>query len=173
MAKQLRSFDGNIEQVKPPRFAPDRKVWVMMVKENGTWTAVVSRDEERIKAHYGLLKSKRLAQSRVTIQKLGIRELLKKPRRWCRRRCCKADRQLAGQTQIQKTIHTIPNKHTRRRFIKTPAKLQNPDGSHPAGNHSVEVLRPLGFWQIVRIVGCAVFHGNTLLNEVTILRATR
>jgi hypothetical protein len=50
MAKQLRSFDGNIEQVKQPRFATDRKVWVMMVKENGIWTAVVSRDEERIKA---------------------------------------------------------------------------------------------------------------------------
>ncbi len=63
MAKQLRSFDGNIEQVKPPRFATDRKVWVMMVKENGIWTAVVSRDEERIKAHYDLLDSKRLAQS--------------------------------------------------------------------------------------------------------------
>ena len=104
----------------------------------------------------------RITRSRVTIQKPGIRESLKKPRWWCCRRCCKADRQIAGQTQVQKTINTIPNKHTRRRFIKTPAKLQNPDGSHPAGNHSVEVLRPLGFWKIVRIVGCAVFHGNIL-----------
>jgi hypothetical protein len=63
MAKQLKDFNGHIESVKPPRFAEDRKVWVLMVKENGRWTAVVSKDEERIKAHYQLIESKRIAQS--------------------------------------------------------------------------------------------------------------
>lgn len=109
----------------------------------------------------------------VSVTLFRPRELLKKPRWWCRRRCCKADGQVVGQTQVQKKINTIPNKNTRRRFVKTPAKLQNPDGSYSAGNHSVQVLRLLGFWKIVRIVGGAVFHGDTQLQEVTNHRVTR
>ena len=38
-------------------------MWVLMVKENGKWIAVVSRSEEKIKAHYDLIEAKRIAQS--------------------------------------------------------------------------------------------------------------
>ncbi len=34
-----------------------------MVKENGKWIAVVSRNEEKIKAHYDLIEAKRIAQT--------------------------------------------------------------------------------------------------------------
>jgi hypothetical protein len=63
MGKQLRQFEGRIDKVSPPRFAADRKVWVLMVKESGKWIAVVSREEEKIKAHYDLLEAKRIAQT--------------------------------------------------------------------------------------------------------------
>ena len=63
MGKQLRNFDGRIDAVSEPRFAADRKVWVLMVKENGKWIAVVSRSQEKIKAHYDLIEAKRIAQS--------------------------------------------------------------------------------------------------------------
>jgi len=63
MGKQLRNFEGRIDAVSQPRFAADRKVWVLMVKENGKWIAVVSRSEEKIKAHYDLIEAKRIAQS--------------------------------------------------------------------------------------------------------------
>lgn len=63
MGKQLRKFEGRIDAVSQPRFAADRKVWVLMVKENGKWIAVVSRSEEKIKAHYDLIEAKRIAQS--------------------------------------------------------------------------------------------------------------
>jgi len=73
MAKQLKDFNGHIEAVKPPRFAEDRKVWVLMVKENGRWTAVVSKDEQRIRDHYQLIESKRIAQSiNTTIQSTSL-----------------------------------------------------------------------------------------------------
>jgi len=65
MAKQLKDFDGHIEAIKTPRFAEDRKVWVLMVKENGRWTAVVSKDEQRIKDHYQLIESKRISTLEV------------------------------------------------------------------------------------------------------------
>lgn len=63
MGKQLRNFDGRIDAVSQPRFAADRKVWVLMVKENGKWIAVVSRSEEKIKAHYDLIEAKRIAHT--------------------------------------------------------------------------------------------------------------
>lgn len=63
MGKQLRNFEGRIDAVSQPRFAADRKVWVLMVKENGKWIAVVSRSEEKIKAHYDLIEAKRVAQT--------------------------------------------------------------------------------------------------------------
>ena len=63
MGKQLRNFEGRIDAVSQPRFAADRKVWVLMVKENGKWIAVVSRSEEKIKAHYDLIEAKRIAQT--------------------------------------------------------------------------------------------------------------
>lgn len=63
MGKQLRNFEGRIDAVSQPRFAVDRKVWVLMVKENGKWIAVVSRSEEKIKAHYDLIEAKRIAQT--------------------------------------------------------------------------------------------------------------
>jgi integrase len=63
MGKQLRNFEGRIDAVSQPRFAADRNVWVLMVKENGKWIAVVSRNEEKIKAHYDLLEAKRIAQT--------------------------------------------------------------------------------------------------------------
>ena len=63
MGKQLRSFEGRIDAVSQPRFAADRNVWVLMVKENGKWIAVVSRNEEKIKAHYDLIEAKRIAQT--------------------------------------------------------------------------------------------------------------
>ena len=40
MAKHLKQIDGHIAQINAPRFAEDRKMWVMMVKENGKWQAV-------------------------------------------------------------------------------------------------------------------------------------
>ena len=40
MAKQLKQIDGHIAQINAPRFAEDRRMWVMMVKENGKWQAV-------------------------------------------------------------------------------------------------------------------------------------
>jgi integrase len=63
MGKQLRNFEGRIDAVSQPRFATDRKVWVLMVKENGKWIAVVSRSEEKIKAHHDLIEAKRIAQT--------------------------------------------------------------------------------------------------------------
>jgi hypothetical protein len=63
MGKQLRNFEGRIDTVSQPRFAADRKVWVLMVKENGKWIAVVSRSEEKIKAHYDLIEAKRIAHT--------------------------------------------------------------------------------------------------------------
>ena len=63
MGKQLRIFEGRIDAVSQPRFAADRNVWVLMVKENGKWIAVVSRSEEKIKAHYDLIEVKRTAQT--------------------------------------------------------------------------------------------------------------
>ena len=63
MGKQLRNFEGRIDAVSQPRFAADRKVWVLMVKENGKWIAVVSRSEEKIKAHYDLIEANRIAQT--------------------------------------------------------------------------------------------------------------
>ena len=63
MGKQLRNFEGRIDAVSQPRFAADRKVWVLMVKENGKWIAVVSRSEEKVKAHYDLIEAKRIAQT--------------------------------------------------------------------------------------------------------------
>ena len=41
MAKQLKQIDGHIAQINSPRFAEDRNMWVMMVKENGEWQAVM------------------------------------------------------------------------------------------------------------------------------------
>jgi hypothetical protein len=35
MAKQLKPIEGHIAQINAPRFAEDRNMWVMMVKENG------------------------------------------------------------------------------------------------------------------------------------------
>ena len=58
MAKQLKQIDGHIAQINAPRFAEDRKMWVMMVKENGKWQAVTSRNEEKIKSYHQLLESK-------------------------------------------------------------------------------------------------------------------
>ena len=63
MSKQLKQFEGKITLINPPRFNKDRNVWVMMVKENGKWQAVVSRNESRIKEYYIVLDSKRTAQS--------------------------------------------------------------------------------------------------------------
>jgi hypothetical protein len=63
MGKQLRNFEGRIDAVSQPRFTADRKVWVLMVKENGKWIAVVSRSEEKIKAHYDLIEAKRIAHT--------------------------------------------------------------------------------------------------------------
>jgi hypothetical protein len=63
MGKQLRNFEGRIDAVSQPRFAADRNVWVLMVKENGKWIAVVSRNEEKIKAHYDLIEAKRIAKT--------------------------------------------------------------------------------------------------------------
>ena len=63
MAKQLKQIEGHIAQINAPRFAEDRKMWVMMVKENGKWQAVTSRHEEKIKSYHQLLESKRIAQS--------------------------------------------------------------------------------------------------------------
>ena len=40
MAKQLKQIEGHIAQINSPRFAEDRKMWVMMLKENGKWQAV-------------------------------------------------------------------------------------------------------------------------------------
>ena len=40
MAKQLKPIEGHIAQINAPRFAEDRNMWVMMVKENGKWQAV-------------------------------------------------------------------------------------------------------------------------------------
>ena len=40
MAKQLKPLDGHIAQINAPRFAEDRNMWVMMVKENGKWPSV-------------------------------------------------------------------------------------------------------------------------------------
>jgi hypothetical protein len=40
MAKQLKQIDGHIAQINAPRFAEDRNMWVMTVKENGKWQAV-------------------------------------------------------------------------------------------------------------------------------------
>jgi len=34
MAKQLKPIEGHIAQINAPRFAEDRNMWVMMVKEN-------------------------------------------------------------------------------------------------------------------------------------------
>jgi hypothetical protein len=63
MAKQLKPIEGHIAQINAPRFAEDRNMWVMMVKENGKWQAVTSRNEEKIKSYHQLLESKRIAQS--------------------------------------------------------------------------------------------------------------
>ena len=41
MAKQLKPIEGHIAQINAPRFAEDRDMWVMMVKENGKWQAVM------------------------------------------------------------------------------------------------------------------------------------
>jgi len=41
MAKQLKPIEGHIAQINAPRFAEDRNMWVMMVKENGKWKAVM------------------------------------------------------------------------------------------------------------------------------------
>ena len=41
MAKQLKQIDGHIAQINAPRFAEDRNMWVMIVKENGKWQAVM------------------------------------------------------------------------------------------------------------------------------------
>lgn len=63
MAKNFKEIEGQIEQINEPRFAKDRRVWVLMVKANGSWRALVSKDGEKIKAQYELLKSKQIAQS--------------------------------------------------------------------------------------------------------------
>jgi len=63
MAKNFKEIEGQIEQINEPRFAKDRRVWVLMVKANGSWRAFVSKDGEKIKAQYELLKSKQIAQS--------------------------------------------------------------------------------------------------------------
>jgi len=41
MAKQLKPIEGHITQINAPRFAEDRNIWVMIVKENGKWQAVM------------------------------------------------------------------------------------------------------------------------------------
>jgi hypothetical protein len=63
MAKNFKEIEGQIEQINEPRFAKDRRVWVLMVKANGSWRALVSKDGEKIKTQYELLKSKQIAQS--------------------------------------------------------------------------------------------------------------
>ena len=63
MAKNFKEIEGQIEQINEPRFAKDRKVWVLMVKVNGGWRALVSKDGGRINAQFELLKSKQIAQS--------------------------------------------------------------------------------------------------------------
>jgi len=63
MAKNFKEIEGQIEQINEPRFAKDRRVWVLMVKANGSWRALVSKEGERIKAQYELLKAKKIAQS--------------------------------------------------------------------------------------------------------------
>ena len=40
MAKQLKQIDGHIAHINAPRFAEDRNMWVMTVKENAKWQAV-------------------------------------------------------------------------------------------------------------------------------------
>jgi len=63
MAKNFKEIEGQIEQINEPRFAKDRRLWVLMVKANGSWRAFVSKDGEKIKTQYELLKSKQIAQS--------------------------------------------------------------------------------------------------------------
>ena len=50
MAKNFKEIEGQIEQINEPRFAKDRRLWVLMVKANGSWRAFVSKDGEKIKA---------------------------------------------------------------------------------------------------------------------------
>jgi len=64
MAKNFKEIEGQIEQINEPRFAKDRRVWVLMVKANGSWRAFVSKDEQRIKDHYLLIESKRIERTR-------------------------------------------------------------------------------------------------------------
>ena len=40
MAKQLKPIEDHIAQINAPRFAEDRNMWVMTVKENAKWQAV-------------------------------------------------------------------------------------------------------------------------------------
>ena len=41
LAKQLKPIEGHIAQINAHRFAEDRNIWVMMIKENGKWQAVM------------------------------------------------------------------------------------------------------------------------------------
>lgn len=63
MARAFKELTGNITKLNEPRFAADRGLWVMMVKENDRWIAINSRDEQKIRDYHALLSTSRTANT--------------------------------------------------------------------------------------------------------------
>lgn len=63
MARTFKAITGNITKLNEPRYAEDRQLWVMMVKENDRWVAINSRDEAKIRDYHRLLETRRTAQT--------------------------------------------------------------------------------------------------------------
>jgi hypothetical protein len=63
MARAFKEITGNITKLNEPRFAADRGLWVMMVKENDRWIAINSRDEVKIRDYHTLLSTRKTAVS--------------------------------------------------------------------------------------------------------------
>jgi len=61
MARAFKEITGNITKLNEPRFAADRGLWVMMVKENDRWIAINSRDEGKIREYHTLLSTRKTA----------------------------------------------------------------------------------------------------------------
>jgi hypothetical protein len=63
MAREFKPITGKITKLNEPQFAEQRRVWVMMVKENDRWIAINSRDEAKIKAYHQQLQTQQAASN--------------------------------------------------------------------------------------------------------------
>ncbi|MEY3774332.1 MAG: hypothetical protein RLZZ129_1112 [Verrucomicrobiota bacterium] len=63
MAREFKPITGKITKLNEPQFAEQRRVWVMMVKENDRWIAINSRDEAKIKAYHHQLQTQQAASN--------------------------------------------------------------------------------------------------------------